>query len=64
MGSENELMMGMNTDLWGDDYYTRVPLNHSKARRRVVNRKFVFMPPMISELPKTPTLDQNPGWEY
>jgi hypothetical protein len=62
--SENELMMGMNTDLSGDDYYTRVPLNHSKARRRVVNRKFIFMPIMISELRKAPTLDQNPGWEY
>ncbi|MDR0700415.1 MAG: RagB/SusD family nutrient uptake outer membrane protein [Tannerella sp.] len=61
--SENELMMGMDTDASGDAYYTRVPLNHSKARRRVVNRKFVFMPIMISELRKAPTLDQNPGWE-
>ncbi|MDR1666995.1 MAG: RagB/SusD family nutrient uptake outer membrane protein [Bacteroidales bacterium] len=61
--SENELMMGMDTEMSGDSYYTRVPLNHSKARRRVVNRKFVFMPIMLSELRKAPTLDQNPGWE-
>ncbi|MDR2473023.1 MAG: RagB/SusD family nutrient uptake outer membrane protein [Tannerella sp.] len=64
LDSENELMMGMNTDVSGDDYYTRVPLNHSKARRRVVNRKFVFMPLMLTELRKASTLDQNPGWEY
>jgi hypothetical protein len=63
MESENELMLGMDADASGNAYYTRVPLNHSKARRRVVNRKFVFMPIMLSELRKAPTLDQNPGWE-
>ncbi len=59
---ENELMMGMDTDADGDDYYTRVPLNHSKARNRIVDKKFVFLPISQTELRKTAILDQNPGW--
>jgi hypothetical protein len=62
--SENELMMGMDTDADGDAFYNRVPLNHSLARKRTVNRKCVFMPIPLAELRKATTLDQNPGWEY
>ena len=63
--SEREPMMGMNTEEDGDLYYQRVMLNHSKARRREGsdNRKYIFMPFMLSELRKASTLDQNPGWE-
>lgn len=63
--SEREPMLGMDTDTDGDAYYNRVPLNHSLARRRdgSDNKKYVFMPIMLSELRKAPTLDQNPGWE-
>jgi len=60
--SENELMMGMDTDADGDAYYTRVPLNSSIARNRLVDKKLIFMPIMKSELLKAPMLDQNPGW--
>lgn len=60
--SENELMMGMDTEADGDDYYSRVPLNHSKARNRVVDKKFVFLPISQTELRKAASLDQNPGW--
>lgn len=60
--SENELMMGMDTDADGDEYYTRIPLNHSKARNRVVNKKFIFLPISQTELRRATTLDQNPGW--
>jgi hypothetical protein len=62
--SENELMMGMDTDSDGDAYYTRVPLNHSKARNRIVDKKLIFFPIPKVELRKATTLDQNPGWSY
>lgn len=60
--TEKELMMGMDTDADGDDYYTVVPLNHSKARNRLVDKKLIFMPIMETELRKSTMLDQNPGW--
>lgn len=60
--TEKELMMGMDTDADGDDYYTVVPLNHSKARNRLVDKKLIFMPIMETELRKSTLLDQNPGW--
>ncbi len=60
--SENELMMGMDTEADGDAFYTRVPLNSSKARNRIVDKKLIFMPIALDELRKAPTLDQNPGW--
>jgi hypothetical protein len=60
--TENELMMGMDTEADGDAFYNRVPLNHSKARNRIVDKKLVFMPIMLNELRKAPALDQNPGW--
>ncbi len=60
--TEKELMMGMDTEADGDAFYTRVPLNHSKARNRIVDKKLVFMPITLDELRKAPTLDQNPGW--
>lgn len=60
--SEKELMMGMDTDADGDDFYTTVPLNHSKARNRLIDKKLIFMPIMQSELRKSTMLDQNPGW--
>lgn len=60
--SENELMMGMDTDADGDDFYVRVPLNHSKARNRLIDKKLIFFPISQSELRKSDKLDQNPGW--
>lgn len=60
--SEKEPMMGMNTNATKSDYYTAVPINHSKARNRVVNKKMVFLPISLTELRKASMLDQNPGW--
>jgi len=60
--SEKEPMMGMNTNATKSDYYTVVPINHSKARNRVVNKKMVFLPISLTELRKASMLDQNPGW--
>ena len=64
--SEREPMMGMDTEVDGDGFYSRVLLNHSSARQRLAasaDRKFIFMPIMLSELRRAHTLDQNPGWE-
>lgn len=61
--TEKELMMGMDTDATKTGYYTRVPINHSRARNRVVDRKLIFMPLNLYDLRKAPSLDQNPGWE-
>lgn len=59
---ENELIMGMDTEADGDDFYIRVPLNHSKARNRLVDKKLIFFPISQTELRKATMLDQNPGW--
>jgi hypothetical protein len=61
--TENELVMGMNTDVSGDTYYTSVPVNHSSARNRVVDKKMVLFPLELDEVRKAPSLDQNPGWQ-
>jgi hypothetical protein len=60
---ENELIMGMNTDTSGDGYYVSVPVNHAKARNRVVNKRMVLFPLALDEVRKAPSLDQNPGWQ-
>jgi hypothetical protein len=60
--TEREPIMGMNTDAPRASYYTPVPVNHSRARNRLVDRKLVFMPINLAETRKSPSLDQNPGW--
>lgn len=60
--TENEPIMGMNTDAPKASYYTAVPVNSSIARNRVVDKKMVFMPIWLNEVRKAPSLDQNPGW--
>ena len=61
--TENELIMGMNIDASGDAYYTAVPINHSYARNRTVDKKMVLFPLDLNEVRKAPSLDQNPGWQ-
>ncbi|MDR1415370.1 MAG: RagB/SusD family nutrient uptake outer membrane protein [Odoribacteraceae bacterium] len=61
--TENQLIMGMNTDASGDAYYTIVPVNDAYARNRVVDRKLVLLPLELNEVRKAPSLDQNPGWQ-
>jgi hypothetical protein len=61
--TENELFMGMNTDVSGDGFYTAVPINHTYARSRVIDRKLVLFPLELNEVRKSPSLDQNPGWQ-
>jgi len=63
--TERELIMGMNIDQDGDNYYVRTPLNHRRARERVGsdNLKNILLPLPINEIRRVPELDQNPGWE-
>jgi hypothetical protein len=61
--TEREPIMGMNTDAQRNGYYSVVPVNHSKARNRVVDRKLVLFPLDLNEVRKAPSLDQNPGWQ-
>jgi hypothetical protein len=61
--TEKELIMGMNTDTSGEGYYSVVPVNHARARNRVVNKRMVLFPLALDEVRKAPSLDQNPGWQ-
>jgi hypothetical protein len=61
--TEKEILMGMNTDTSGSGYYSVVPVNHAKARNRVVNKRAVLFPLALDEVRKAPSLDQNPGWQ-
>jgi hypothetical protein len=61
--TEKELIMGMNTDTSGEGYYSVVPVNHAKARNRVVDKRMVLFPLALDEVRKAKSLDQNPGWQ-
>jgi len=61
--TEREPIMGMDTNAKKSDYYNIVPVNHSKARQRVVDKKLVLFPILLDEVRKAPSLDQNPGWQ-
>jgi hypothetical protein len=64
--TEREPMLGMNVDVDGDAYYTRVPLNHATARERQYgsdNAKYILLPLPLNEIRKVAGLDQNPEWE-
>jgi len=61
--TESEPMMGMDTDADKSGYYSVIPINHSRARNRVVDRKLILYPIELSEVRKAPSLDQNPGWQ-
>jgi hypothetical protein len=61
--TEKEIIMGVNTDAPKDAYYTVVPLNHSKARNRVIDKRLTLFPIALDEIRKAPLLDQNPGYQ-
>jgi hypothetical protein len=61
--TENEPIMGMNTNTTAAGYHTVIPVNHSTARNRVVDRRFVLFPINLEEVRKAPLLDQNPGYQ-
>lgn len=60
--TESAHLMGMDMDSDAPGYYTPTPINHSRARNRVVNKRMVFLPLVRDEVRKASSLDQNPGW--
>jgi len=63
--SEKEPIMGMDIDASRTGgYYNVIPVNHSRARTRVVDRKLILCPIILDEVRKSPSLDQNPGWQF
>jgi hypothetical protein len=62
--TENEPIMGMDVDApRNGGYYTIVPVNHVHARTRVVDRRMILFPLELVEVRKSPSMDQNPGWQ-
>ncbi|MDR1518049.1 MAG: RagB/SusD family nutrient uptake outer membrane protein [Dysgonamonadaceae bacterium] len=63
--TENEPIMGMDVESTrSGGYYSIVPVNHSRARSRVVDKKLVLFPIDLDEVRKALLLDQNPGYQY
>ena len=64
--TESEPIMGMDVDATrvSGGFYTVVPVNHSRARNRVVDRKLILYPIELTEVRKAPSFDQNPGWQH
>jgi hypothetical protein len=62
--TESEPIMGMDTESTRTGgYYSAVPVNHSRARNRVVDRKLILFPIELNEVRKAPSMDQNPGYQ-
>ena len=63
--TENEPIMGMDTEAAQSSgaFYNVVPVNHSIARTRVVDRKLVLFPLELDEVRRSKLLDQNPGYQ-
>jgi hypothetical protein len=61
--SENETVMGMNTEASKEGFYQLVVPNTVRIGNRVVNKRLVFVPVPKEEIRRLPSLDQNPGWE-
>lgn len=60
---DTEPIMGMDTDMPGDNYYNRVRINHLNVKNRITSPKMVFLPIWKNEIRKMTMLDQNPGWD-
>lgn len=63
--TESEPIMGMDVEATRTGgYYSVVPVNHSVARNKVVDKKLILLPLGLDEVRKVPSLDQNPGYQY
>jgi hypothetical protein len=64
--TESEPIMGMDVDATrsSGNFYNIVPVNHSRIRGRVVDRKLILCPIDLNEVRKSPSMDQNPGWQF
>ena len=61
--SEKEPIMGMDIEAFEPEFYSKVVVNHSRVRSRVVDKRLIFLPIPKSEIRKIKSLDQNPGWD-
>ena len=63
--SESAPIMGMNTSATkaSGAYYSVVPVDNAKARNRVVDKKLILFPINLNEVRKSPSMDQNPGYQ-
>ncbi len=62
--TEREPIMGMDMDANGLSFYNVVPVNQAVARNRVVDKRLILLPIDLNEVRKSPSLDQNPGYQY
>ena len=62
--TEREPIMGMDMDADGFEYYNIVPVNQPIARNRVVDSRLILLPISLDEVRKSPSLDQNPGYQF
>ena len=62
--TEREPIQGMDMDADGLAYYSIVPVNQTVARNRVVDKKLILAPIELNEIRKSPSMDQNPGYQY
>jgi hypothetical protein len=62
--TEREPILGMDMDANGLAYYNVVPVNQAVAKNRVIDKKLILIPLDLNEVRKSPSLDQNPGYQY
>ena len=62
--TEREPILGMDMDADGLAFYNVVPVNQAVARNRVVDKKLILLPIELNEVRKSPSMDQNPGYQY
>jgi hypothetical protein len=62
--TEREPILGMDMDADGLSYYNVVPVNQVVARNRVVDKKLILLPIELNEVRKSPSMDQNPGYQF
>ena len=62
--TEREPIQGMDMDADGLAFYNVVPVNQTIARNRVVDKKLILAPIELNEIRKSPSMDQNPGYQY
>ncbi|MFA6701905.1 MAG: RagB/SusD family nutrient uptake outer membrane protein [Dysgonamonadaceae bacterium] len=62
--TEREPIQGMDMDADGLSFYNIVPVNQPIARNRVVDKKLILVPIELNEVRKSPSMDQNPGYQH
>jgi len=62
--TEREPILGMDMDANGLAFYNVVPVNQVVARNRLVDKKLILLPIALDEVRKSPSLDQNPDYQY